>query len=230
MKKIITIIIIIGAVLTLSFLGTWQVQRLNWKKGIIADLEVEYQKDPTQNTYDYETLKELENEEVPILFGSIRGRFLIDKEIFLKPKTYEGKVGAHVIQPFKLIDKGTVLVNRGWIANEDIEAYENRNANLQIITGIFRKPDWNKFTSNNRPDLEIWTKPDIVEIATHFKVQDIVPVMLYASTIKNNESLVMQDDRWYPRNKHLQYAIFWYGMIIVLLILLVTAVKPNKFR
>jgi len=133
MKKTITIIVIIGAIVTLATLGTWQVQRLTWKKEIIEN-----------------------------------------------------------------------------------------------ITGIFRKPEWNKFTSNNRADLNIWTKPDIKEIAEYLNINDVAPVMLYATQIENNGNLILQDAKWYPRNKHIQYAIFWYGMIFVLMILIVASMRQNK--
>jgi len=230
MKKTITIIVIIGAIVTLATLGTWQVQRLTWKKEIIENLDTEYQKDPVENTYNIDQLKALANEKQPILFGSVKGRFLKNKEIFLKPKTLEGKVGAHIIQAYALNNKGTILVNRGWIIEEDIQDYRAQTSKNQRITGIFRKPEWNKFTSNNRADLNIWTKPDIKEIAEYLNINDVAPIMLYATQIENNGNLILQDAKWYPRNKHIQYAIFWYGMIFVLIILLLSVYRQRKIN
>ncbi len=228
MKKLIAIFIICGAIITLATLGTWQVQRLIWKQNIIVDLDTEYQKDPNDNIYTLNELESLRNQETPIKYGSVQGQFIDKKSIFLKPKTYEGKVGAHLIQAYALQQGGAILVNRGWVEETQIDSLDLTRKKNDTIVGIFRKPDWNKFTSNNRPDLNIWTKSDIQEIAQYFDIENIAPVMLYATTIQNNEGLVLQDQKWYPRNKHLQYAIFWYGMIFVLLILVGFAVRSKK--
>ncbi len=228
MKKFITIIILFGAVVTLAFLGTWQVQRLLWKQAVIADLQTEYQKDPNDNIYDVDRLKDLDDQKTPILYGSVQGNFIDTKQIFLKPKTHEGKVGAQLIQPYSLIQGGFILVNRGWVEEGQINSLDLLNQKNDSVIGIFRKPDWNRFTSNNRPDLDIWTKPDINEMADFFELENVAPVMLYATTIQNNEGLILQDQKWYPRNKHLQYAIFWYGMIFVLLILVGFVVRSKE--
>lgn len=228
MKKLVTIFILGVAVITLATLGTWQVQRLVWKQEIIDGLQAEYQKKPLENIYSFEKLKGLENQKTPILYGSVQGYFMNTPPIFLKPKTYDGKVGAHLIQPYSLKNGGTILVNRGWVEEAQIENLNPLNKNNDSVIGIFRKPDWNKFTSNNRPDLNIWAKPDIEEMAQYFNLQNVAPVMLYATTIEDNEGLILQDQKWYPRNKHLQYAVFWYGMIFVLLVLVGFAVRSKE--
>jgi len=227
MKNVFTLIVICGAVLTLAFLGTWQVQRLQWKNQIIDNLNAEYQKDPAQNIYSKNDLTIQSDEENPILFGSIQGNFMTVSPIFLRPKTNEGTVGAHVIHPLSLKKGGTIFVNRGWIDEQEIKEF-NSSVTTINVTGIFRRPDWNRFTSNNSPAQNIWTKADINEMAEFYEIKDIVPVMLYATDIKNNNGLVLQDKKWYPRSKHLQYALFWYGMIFVLLILVGFAFKSSN--
>lgn len=229
MKKIITVIIICGAVLTLTTLGTWQVQRLSWKQDIIKNLDAEYQKDPTKHVYNFEDLSGLEENQNPILYGSIRGRFSRRPAFFLEPRTHDGKVGAHIIHQFNLENGGAIFVNRGWIEKKNYGKFFVQSHNdLYTIEGIFRKPDWNRFTSNNSPSQNIWTKADINQMAEHYKIERIAPVMLYATAIEHNQNLILQDAKWYPRNKHLQYAIFWYGMIFVLLGLVAIAVSPKK--
>jgi len=211
MKKILTIIVICGAVLTLAFLGTWQVQRLLWKKDIIEKLDAEYKKQPDQNIYSSEALMNIEKKETPILYGSSKGKFTNNKPIFLQPKIHQGKVGAHVIHPFNLQNSNaTILVNRGWINKDDIENFKfsKDDTKEKIISGIFRKPDWNRFTSENSPSQNIWTKADINQITAHYNLEESLPVILYATEIEDNKNLILQDTKWYPRNKHLQYAIF----------------------
>ena len=226
-KKAVTALVVIAAFFSLLTLSYWQVQRLEWKENIIAQLDEEYLKEPIEFVYNFENLLNLEEKDLPILFGSILGRFT-KEPIFLEPKVYEGIVGAHVLQPFAIKTGGTIIVNRGWIAHEKKELLSLKESKQQLVSGLFRKPDWNQFTSNNSPEQNIWTKPDIEEMANHFNIKKIAPVMLYATQIEDNQELVLQDQKWYPRNKHAQYATFWFSMGFLLLILVGVAAHRNK--
>jgi len=229
-KKLLTVIVVLTAFSVLILLGVWQIQRLQWKQEIIEQLDREYKKEPIEFFYDYETLRALENKEVPILYGSVLGTF--DKPpILLKPKTRNGIVGAHVLQPLELETGETIIVNRGWIATNDADNLNlNINQSKQMVSGIFRKPDWNRFTSNNSPSENIWMKPDIEEIVSYYKIDEYAPIMLYATNIENNSTIITQDQNWYPRNKHKQYALFWFSSAFILLILVGLKARPKKIN
>ena len=229
MTKIFPILFICAAFLCLITLGTWQVQRLAWKNDIIEKLETEYQKDPLKAPYTKANLTALATIENPIRYGSIKGKFSTKPPIFLGPKIVDGKRGLNVIHPFILQDGGSIFVTRGWIAEEEKQTLNLPQGNsTQTISGIFRKPDWNNYTSNNKPEIGFWSKPDINEMADFYQLQDVMPVMLFATDIANNQNLLLQDTKWYPRNKHRQYAIFWYTMSIVLLILSALVFRTNR--
>lgn len=216
-KKIISLVLFLIALSVLITLGSWQVQRLEWKKDIIARLEAEYRKDPLAHRY---TLEDLNTEnDLPLFYGSAEGVFLYDKEILLGPKPYDGSIGFLVVTPLKLNTGGYILVNRGLIEQKNIKDIGNTHGLGNVITsGVFRKPDWNNFTPDNSPENNIWTKPDIDQIAAVQGISPVAPLMLYAekSTAASN-GLIMQQEKWYPRNKHKQYAIFWFTMALVLM-------------
>ena len=210
LKKIISGILFLGALSVLLSLGYWQVQRLAWKTEIIEQLESEYAKDALANRLNF---KNLQDEKIQ--YGSVRGRFDYKQEILVGPKPHDGKIGYLVVTPLK-INGGTILVNRGWIEGEQAETSQP-SGNI-TITGIFRKPDWNSFTPDNSPTNNVWTKLDIQQIAQAKNINNVAPVMLYAeSATKSFAPIVMQSERWMPRNKHKQYAIFWFSMAGVLL-------------
>lgn len=215
MKHSITIIILLISFSILLSLGYWQTKRLSWKNDIIAQLKTEYAKDPDQHSY---SLKDLE--EGKILYGSARGRFIYNKEILVGPKPLDGEIGYLVITPLKLTSKGYILVNRGWINQNDKDLTDSTHKQgLITINGIFRTPDWNRFTPNNSPENNIWTKLDIEQIANEKQINPTAPVMLYAETTsKPSDLLKMQTAKWLPRNKHRQYAIFWFTMAGALLL------------
>ncbi|HPF77913.1 MAG TPA: SURF1 family protein [Alphaproteobacteria bacterium] len=219
MKNFFSILFVLLAFVTLIGLGSWQVQRLGWKSEIIRKLDQEYAKDAKKTFYRFEDLQS--TDDLPILYGSIRGRFDYDKEILVGPKPLNGDIGYLVITPMALSGGGYVLVNRGWISqdNKDDINKTHKKGNM-VATGIFRKSDWNRFTPNNSPENNIWTKLDITEIAAEKKIKSISPLMLYAQASEEAaDILIPENEKWYPRNKHKQYAVFWFTMAGVLVVL-----------
>lgn len=215
-KKFIALALISAAFITLCFLGHWQLERAQWKNNIIAQLESEYAKDPMQYRL---TFKNLQN--TNIQHGSIRGKFDGNKTMLFGPKKNNEEIGFDVLIPMRL-KKGNVLVNLGWIKGEkrnDIKLPVPRG--YVVLTGIARQPDWNRFTPDNSPKNNIWTKLDIEKIAQAQNIEQIAPVIFYArSASVTFNNLKMMEENWLPRNKHMQYVIFWFSMAGILLILI----------
>ena len=150
--------------------------------------------------------------------------------MFFGPKTKNKEVGYNVIVPLKFIpisSENYILVNLGWISEQEIEEYKTINrTRVRRIKGILREPDWNKFTPNNSPENEVWTKINISEIAQVKNLHNISPYMLYATEKINNARPLHQ--KWYPRNKHKQYAIFWFSMAFIFLGFFVLYARSEK--
>ncbi len=229
-KKIISLLLFCCALVALLLLSYWQMERLQWKTDIIARLNIEYQKSPKENLFNFDDLSSFEDLKLPLRFGQVLGHFEYDKEILVGPKPYKGEIGYQVITPLKLNNNGFILVNRGWVEESKKEAIKaNQPQDYITVTGIFRRPDWNSFTPDNSPSNNVWTKLDIKQIAKVKKITPIAPVMLYASNISVNfKPIILQNEKWYPRNKHLQYAIFWFTMALVLLLISGIFVWKNK--
>ncbi len=209
-------------------LGFWQTQRLEWKTNIIKKLDDIYAQEASNNIYQYDDLV-IDDQKLPILYGSVTGRFIYDKEVLLGPRPFDGAVGYNIITPLKMSD-GTILVNRGFIAVDQKELLETtRNTGRVFVSGLFRTPDWNKFTPNNNPEKNVWSKLDIQEIARYQGIEEISPLMLYAEEVEPTQDILkLQESRWMPRNKHMQYAIFWFGMAFLLPVLVLVFLKSKK--
>jgi surfeit locus 1 family protein len=202
-------------------LGTWQVQRLHWKNEIIAKLEEAYDQKPPP-FLDAARLEGLSHEEHPFSFGEAEGHFLRDKAILLGPRTDDGRLGYHLIVPLETKENKTLLVNLGWVSDMWKDNTEGRLADLPLtpvkITGAVRKPDWTTFTSKNSPSNDLWFRADIGEIAAAKELAAPYPFFLYAT---ETQPLVPDDIKrhaadWFPRNKHLEYALFWYGLAVIM--------------
>lgn len=196
-------------------MGNWQLQRAEWKNNIITQLESEYAKNPMDYRLEFSDLQNLDIQQ-----GHIRGQFDYSKQMLFGPKKLNETIGYDVIIPMNL-KNGTVLVNMGWVKGENRKEIKTTSPRGNImLTGISRKPDWNKFTPNNSPENDIWTKFDINEIAKAKEIKKIAPVIFYTKSAPLEfKALKMLEENWLTRNKHMQYAIFWFSMAGILLIL-----------
>ncbi|KAG7562953.1 hypothetical protein FFLO_01643 [Filobasidium floriforme] len=79
-----------------AYLGVWQVQRLKWKLGLIADVDRNLSKDPMvlPNEINPEALSDYAFRRV-ILHGHFAQPIML-----VGPRVYEGAGGYHLIQPF----------------------------------------------------------------------------------------------------------------------------------
>ena len=196
--------------LILCTLGTWQIQRLSWKEDIIAQLDKAYEINPdtalnleAAQNYDY---------------GTVTGTFLPQKAILLGPRTREGDVGNDLIVPLEINNK-TLFINLGWSAwpLDEMPIDHLQNKDIQI-TGLIIIPSWNSFTPENKPEENLWFRLDVEEIARVKNLPNPYPFILRAeSTNYKMDAAFPNNEKLYPNNNHLQYAIFWFAMAAALL-------------
>jgi len=202
-------------------LGTWQVQRLEWKNDIIAKLNTGYDAGVRADNTSEAALAAWSLEDAPIGYAALDGRFLRENAILLGPRTHDGRVGYHLLIPLQVQDR-TLIVNAGWVDELWKDDTESRLAGLPMETvtvkGAIHKPDWSSFASKNSPANNMWFRADLEEIAREKELENIYPFALYAHSIAPAlHDVIPHAERWLPRNKHLQYALFWYAMAGALL-------------
>lgn len=195
----------------LCALGTWQIQRLAWKNDIIARLDKAYE---TQGA----TALNLDTPPHDYSYGRVKGRFLPDQAFLLGPRTQNKKIGNDLIVPL-LIDKHTLFINMGW---SDSPLYKMPIRHLQgknvWFEGLIVTPHWNSFTPQNEPDKDLWYRLDTREIATIKNLPDAYPFILRAEHASHKfDAAFPNNEKLYPNNNHLQYALFWFAMAIALL-------------
>ncbi|EDN03323.1 conserved hypothetical protein [Histoplasma mississippiense (nom. inval.)] len=153
--------------ITAFALGTWQVQRLDWKTKLIAKYEDRLVKSPLPlpPVVDPNAISDFDYRRV-----YATGRLRHDQEMLIGPRLYEGKDGYLVITPLERGDVGsTVLVNRGWVA-KDRKDQRDRKEGLPegevTVEGLLRAP-WKKnmFTPENKPEVGKFYFPDVAQMA-----------------------------------------------------------------
>jgi len=215
----------------LAGLGAWQLQRLSIKQAQIRQMDERRVQTPvslgeavdlaeTTGAVDY----------LPI---AVRGRFAQDKEILLLT-TFEGSPGWRVITPF-VSDKGTVvLVDRGVIPDNLRDARDSRIlAGDQEIAGyaLWHRAGQGLFDPENDVAANKWFWWDVPAMLADVSIGEglkTAPFILHLSPIP--------EDRSFPRpaapaeslrNNHLQYALTWFALALVLALFAGLAIRSD---
>ena len=222
-------IFVVPAIVILFGLGTWQVERLQWKLGLIHDRETRSTAPAMAPPASAEDIAEIEFRKV-----ALAGRFLNDREMYLAARSLRGNLGYHVVTPFIGGDGEVTLVDRGWVPLDRKEPKSREAGEIEgttTIEGLIRKqgrPGW--FVPDNQPGKNFWFFVDIPAMAGHAGLAKVRPYFVEAGPGANPGGLPIggQSQIELPNN-HLSYAITWYSLSLGLLIifLIYHRVKPE---
>jgi len=209
----------IPAVLVLLALGSWQLDRLQSKRAVIAEMETNLAKPPLR---------------LPVSIADpngfmfrrvfVTGRFLHDREMHLSVRVRHGRPGVEVVTPLRREDGSVIMVNRGWVPMDQQKA-ESRPAGLVAgvvtVKGVLRldRPKGG-FTPENVPEEGLWFHVDLAEMARFAGEDRVLPVLLEATFAETpgrypiGKALVIN-----IRNDHLAYAITWYLLALILVVI-----------
>ncbi|KAK1255932.1 hypothetical protein MKX07_008191 [Trichoderma sp. CBMAI-0711] len=217
---------------TAFVLGTWQVQRLDWKTKLIAKFEDRLIRDPLPLPphIDPSVVGEFDYRRV-----LATGRFRHDQEMLVGPRMRDGQDGFMVITPLERKDGSTILVNRGWISKKHRSQSTRPDSLVQgevTVEGLLREP-WKKnmFTPDNRPDKGEFYFPDVHQMA---ELTGSQPVWIEATMEPEFMRMMDYEARGIPfgrpaevnlRNNHAQYIFTWYGLSIATSIMLYMVLK-----
>tara|TARA_B100001989_G_C24405783_1_gene396516 strand:- start:68 stop:805 length:738 start_codon:yes stop_codon:yes gene_type:complete len=200
-------------------LGTWQLQRLQWKNNLIELFEARISA-PEITVPDTNVILD----DVRYRRLDIEGKFFHKKEIFLTGRTYEGNAGFHVVTPLELEDGRIILINRGWVS-EDYRNPQKRLFSLHPekvdVDAILRQPRKKGFfVPDNEPQNGFWFTLVPSEINEHLGLGPRAISSFYADAVRTSEVLTLPigaKTKLNLRNAHLGYAITWYGIALALL-------------
>jgi len=215
------------ALFILMQLGQWQMDRLRWKNDLIGAIEAAYAQNPQETILDSVRLNSLHGKYPVFDYGTIRGTFIHQAEIAVGPRTHNGKPGYHIITPMRLRDQPDtiILINRGWVPLDQAERMrrpDTQNRASPVVIGTARAiPGPNPLTPANDPANDQWFSINPAQISAQFNLGPIMDhVMIYSESATPSFALpIPHETRWMPENNHLHYALFWFGMAFVMLVI-----------
>ncbi len=210
-------ILTLAALIVLCGLGTWQIKRLHWKQGIIKDLHAAYDTGALP-PLSYEDLKDLAVGQMMFARGTVQGQYDMARTALVEPRTWQGRPGYHILTPLKITGGGTILINRGWIPLADKNSVPVPPGFVTISGLLRRPPPPGPLTPANGGGH--WFSIDIAAMTGD--AADAVPLVLYAETesgVGVAPLPVREALSWEPANNHAQYAVFWFSMAGILLVI-----------
>jgi surfeit locus 1 family protein len=225
------------AIAVLLGLGTWQLQRLQWKQELIAERESRSQGPAVPLPADLGDPSALAYTRV-----ALTGHFLNNRELYFGAKTHRGAVGLHVVTPFVLSDGRSILVDRGWVPLNWGDPETRLPAQIfgeVTIEAILRPGGWAGFGFTrpaNDPVKNLWLWPDLPAMAAQAGL-DTAVTAVYAVALpmpeQDSELPIALEPQIDLPNNHLSYAITWYALAVALLVIYLifsTRRRPKRRR
>ena len=223
----------IPAIALMLGLGVWQLDRLAWKTDLIAEIQSRLAADPAP--FDA-VLAEAGGDPGSVQFRrvTLAGEFLHDREMYLAARSMNGNPGYHVMTPFRETGGDVVLVDRGWVPVE--RKLPDRRAEGQVagpltLEAVIRVPHATKawFQPDNEPQENMWYWIDLPALRAHAGAEAAAAAMPAAAAIYV-EAGPAENPGGFPiggqtrvnlPNDHLQYAITWFALALILAVIYV---------
>ena len=203
----------------LCCLGIWQLQRLAWKEGLIAELNQKMLAQPV--TLKEAMLRRDAKQNVDYLRVRTSGHYLQQLPL-RRMSVHQSGPGFELLQAFMSDDGIFILVNRGTISTDDQQPAEIPNTTL-ILEGLARTHSLGKglFDGRNDAAANLWLWWDLPAMLTasappaNGVVAPFILQLVPASTL--NAKPLVATPKAELRNNHLGYAITWFGLAAALL-------------
>lgn len=226
---IFTGIAVLIALAILVTLGTWQVERLHWKEGLLADIAERRATAPVPLS-DIEAMAakgtDIEYREVTAsgVYDNSRERHFF--------ATWRGQTGFYVYTPLQLADGRFLFVNRGFVPYDNKEPEMRMQGQLtgeQTVTGLARarlsdKPSWVVPDNDVAKNIFYWKDLDVMASSTGLDKTTVVPFFIDADDTPNPKGMPIGGvTEVNLPNNHLQYAFTWYGLAATLVVIVLVA-------
>ncbi|MBY0337139.1 MAG: SURF1 family protein [Acetobacteraceae bacterium] len=203
-------------------LGTWQVQRLHWKTGLLAELAAAQAAPAVAATSDAQ----------PYAHVTATGRFRPGSEALLGLEVRGPVLGASLIAVLEREGAPPLLVERGWVPVQPAPppGLVQRPEGAVTVTGYARPSERRGlFAATDDPANRRFFTFDARAIAASLGVPDAPPYALtviepgqargpsgFGATPAPSRGPLPDPAHAFPapRNPHLGYALTWYGLAV----------------
>lgn len=219
---LIPTLVTVPAILLGIGLGVWQVQRLHWKEGLIAERQAAAAAQPLDGLP-----AAFEPDRHAFRRVQVSGTFLHDLEMYVAARSLRGNAGYHVVTPVRLADGSHLLVNRGWVPLTHKEPPTRAEGQLEgeiSLTGFLRATHvQDRFAPDNLPEENFWFWLEVPTMARASGLDRVLPYYLELTADQKPPGTypLPGQTRIDLPNNHLQYAITWFSVAITAFVIYV---------
>jgi surfeit locus 1 family protein len=208
----------LGALAILVSLGTWQLQRKEWKEALIAAVEARLSAEPVP--FDDAVVRAEAGETMEYQPVYLDGVFAHDNAAGVFG-TYEGRAGVYLFAPLRRSDGSFVYINRGF-APQNAKAANSEPQGAVRVYGLLRRAEVKRglerlLAPKDQPADKIFFTRDPRTLGA--------AAGIYAPPIWYVDSNGLESDGPWPKggltrvdfpNRHLEYALTWFGLAAAL--------------
>jgi surfeit locus 1 family protein len=221
----------LAALAVLIGLGVWQLERLQWKEGLIAEIEARSKGAPITLA---EAIAVARQGRDPSYYRvRVEGRFDHGKERYLFSQSLsDGTPGWHVVTPLETVDGNIVLVDRGFVPDTLKDPSSRASGEVEgpvTVTGIARSPEiQGSFVPDNELQANRWFWRDLGAMARSMFPEGTVVAPFFLEAEKSDVPGGWPEGgqtRLELPNNHLQYAITWFLLALCLVVIYAVYVR-----
>ena len=193
---------LVGTAILMS-LGFWQLQRLTWKTGILAEIDARLAESPVA---------------LPITPDPVADKYL---QVEVAGKIVEGELhvltfgdggpGFRVIAPMLLEDGRLILVDRGFLPETEKNVVR-AGGDVTAIGSLVWPQETDKYVPDPNREKNIWFARDVSLMAEALETGQ---VMLAISRSTNNDGITPQRVAVNISNRHLEYVMTWFSLAAI---------------
>lgn len=226
-----------AALATFIGLGTWQLQRKAWKEALIHNLEQRLSAGPVDlpGRENWPSLNPANDEFRRVKLAAVfqPGDAAL---VYTMGSTVRSDVagpGYWVLSPARTVAGDLVVVDRGFLPQDQKEAAAGvgREIGRTVeIVGVLRWPEPRSlFTPADDSEHNLWFVRDPAAIAQAKHWGAVAPFFIEMESPRAPTGLPRTGAiRPTLRNEHLQYAITWYGLAVVVIVMFMAWLRARR--
>jgi len=211
--------------LVLIGLGTWQVERLQWKRGVLAQIAVAEAGAPAPLTDAPE----------PYTKVVVTGRLRTDLAALYGAEVRETlsgpEMGSELIVPLERDGKPPVLVDRGWVPSTRKAPLSQPDGVTTVVGYVRPAAEPGLFSAKDDPVARLFYTLDPAAIGRALGLPTVAPYTIVA--LGDTPPQRWPDPAKHlprPPNNHLSYAITWYGLAAALVVIFILWARKTVRR
>ncbi|MCT4609579.1 MAG: SURF1 family protein [Pelagimonas sp.] len=190
----------------LIWLGSWQMQRLEWKQGILSEIDSTISGEPQGLP---QAISPTEQRYLPVsIEGAVEG-----KNLYVLVSRKNVGAGWRVISAFQTSDGRRLLLDRGFIPHTQ-KSTQLYSGQAQVLGNMHWPDDRNSSTPENDLSGNTWFARDLAQMADVLKTAPVLVVARSMTPADTGVTPLPVDSAGIP-NDHLHYAITWFSLAVV---------------